>query len=190
MENDVKVKARAYLRAKGTLQPVAIIAERVRAAFTAFEEVVDSVRAREATVVGIAGEWTVQEVVDHLVETERPSLDELWCLLAGRRPPGSPIPASLQSRAPLLRPWPWLLRELRTVQRDVVATLEAVRPDFHTDATAALVLVVNTLRPNGGVEPLSWIEELDWKAYALVFRLHEIDHLNQVKKILAAARAQ
>ena len=75
MENDVKVKARAYLRAKGTLQPVAIIAERVRAAFTAFEEVVDSVRAREATVVGIAGEWTVQEVVDHLVETERPSLD-------------------------------------------------------------------------------------------------------------------
>ena len=70
----------------------------------------------------------------------------------------------------------------------MVATLEAVPPDFHTDATAALVMVVNTPRPDGGVEPLSWIEELDWKAYALVFRLHEIDHLGQVKKILAAAR--
>src|SRR5438128_4961926 len=106
MENDVKVKARAYLRAKGTLQPVAIIAERVRAAFTAFEEVVDSVRAREGRVVGIGGEGTVQEAVDHLVGTERRSLEELGCLLAGGRPPGWPIPASLQSRAPFLRRWP------------------------------------------------------------------------------------
>jgi hypothetical protein len=29
---------------------------------------------------------------------------------------------------------------------------------------------------------------LDWKAYAIVFRLHELDHLNQIKKTLKACR--
>jgi hypothetical protein len=36
---------------------------------------------------------------------------------------------------------------------------------------------------------LHWIEELDWKAYAVIFRLHELDHLSQAKKTLRAARA-
>jgi hypothetical protein len=36
--------------------------------------------------------------------------------------------------------------------------------------------------------PYEWIEDLDWKAYAIVLRLHAVDHLNQAKKVLAAAR--
>jgi hypothetical protein len=32
------------------------------------------------------------------------------------------------------------------------------------------------------------VEELDWKAYAIVWRLHVLDHLNQARKVLAAAR--
>jgi hypothetical protein len=136
--------------------------------------------------VGIPGEWTIQEIVDHLVETHRPGLDELWCLLAGRRPPGDPIPASLQSKAPLQRPWPWLLAELARVHGDILRTLSAVPPDFATDARAPIVMVVNVPDEPGKVVPLHWVEALDWKAYAIVWRLHVIDHLKQAKKVHAA----
>jgi hypothetical protein len=58
-----------------------------------------------------------------------------------------------------------------------------------TDVRAPVVMVINVREPDGREVPLSWIEELDWKAYAVIFRLHELDHLNQAKKILTAARA-
>jgi hypothetical protein len=33
------------------------------------------------------------------------------------------------------------------------------------------------------------VEDLEWKAYAMVsWRLHAIDHLNQSRKVLAAGR--
>src|SRR5438094_6396541 len=133
----------------------------------------------------IPGEWTIQEIVDHLVETYRPGVDELRCLLAGERPPGEAVPASLQSKAPHLRPWPWLLGELRRLNADILGLLDAVPPHFETTARAPLVMVVNVPRPGGGFEPLHWVEELDWKAYVIAsWRLHPIDHLNQTKQVL------
>ena len=39
---------------------------------------------------------------------------------------------------------------------------------------------------HGRIVPLHWVEDLDWKAYAIVWRLHVIDHLKQAKKVLAA----
>ena len=47
-------------------------------------------------------------------------------------------------------------------------------------------MVINARDPDGQMRPLHWIEELDWKAYAIVFRLHVLDHLTQVKKTLRA----
>jgi hypothetical protein len=41
---------------------------------------------------------------------------------------------------------------------------------------APLVMVV------GGME---WIEELDWKAYAIAFRAHALGHAGQIRVILA-----
>jgi hypothetical protein len=41
---------------------------------------------------------------------------------------------------------------------------------------------------DGRETPLHWIEELDWKAYAIIFRLHVLDHLGQVRKVLKAVR--
>jgi hypothetical protein len=131
----------------------------------------------------------VQEIADHLLETYRPGVDELRCLLAGERPPGEPIPASLQSKAPLLRPWPWLLDELRREHATVLDLLAAVPSSFVTDARAPTVMVVNVTGADGVARPLHWVEALEWKAYALVsWRLHAIDHLNQARKVLAAAR--
>jgi len=185
-EAELKQQARDYLRARGTLVAPAVIRERVAAAFTALDAVVDAIPAVRAAAVGIRGEWTIQEIVDHLVETHRPGLDELRCLLAGRRPPGAPIPATLQSKAPLFRPWPWLRAELRRVHADIVQALERVPADFETDVRAPLVMVVSVPREDGSTEPLHWVEELDWRAYAIVWRLHVLDHLKQVKKVLTA----
>ena len=33
---------------------------------------------------------------------------------------------------------------------------------------------------------MHWIEELDWKAYSITWRLHVIDHLKQARRVLAA----
>ncbi|MBI2014715.1 MAG: DinB family protein [Candidatus Rokubacteria bacterium] len=184
---EAQARAREYFRTRGTLAPYAL-RDRIAAAFDAFETAVAPLPAADAARASLPGEWTVHEIVDHLVETHRPGLDELWCLLAGRRPPGAPIPAGLQSKAPLARPWPWLLRALRQVHADILTALNGVPADFATDARAPLVMVVNVPDGRGGVEPLHWIEDLDWKAYAITWRLHALDHLNQVRKVLAAAR--
>ena len=188
-EAQAKEKAREYFRTKATQLTAPVIRERVADALGAFEEFVAPLSAAQAARATIPGEWTIHEVVDHLVETYRPGLDELWCLLAGRRPPGEPIPASLQSKAPLLRPWPWLLDELKRLDAEVLSTLGAVPADYTTGARAPLVMVVNVKDAQGHTTPLHWIEDLDWKAYAIVsWRLHAIDHLNQARKVLAAAK--
>ena len=189
LEMQTKEKAREYFRAKASELPASVVRERIADPLRALEELVAPLTAAEAARATIPGEWTVQEIVDHLVETFRPGLDELWCLLAGRRPPGEPIPASLQSKAPLLRPWPWLLDELRRVNAEVLRTLDAVPPEFTTGAKAPLVMVVNVKDGDGTATPLTWVEDLDWKAYPIVsWRLHTLDHLHQARKVLAAAR--
>src|SRR5712691_11687202 len=189
-EAQAKEKAREYFRTKGTQLPVPVIRERIADAVRALDEFLAPLSAEQAARATVPGEWTIHEIVDHLVETYRPGLDELWCLLAGRRPPGEPIPAGLQSKAPLLRPWPWLLDELRRVHAEVLKTLDAVPPDFRTDAKAPLVMVVNVKDAQEKTTPLTWVEDLDWKSYAIVsWRLHAIDHLNQARNVLGAMGA-
>lgn len=182
-----QVKAMEYLRDKGTRLAAARVRERVAAGFAALEGFLDGVTEAEARVRALPGEWSIQEVADHLVETHRLSLEELHDLLAGRRPPGEPIPAGLQSRDPLARPWPELLGELKRLQAEVVAALGAA-PDRLNDARAPVVMVINVKKPDGRETPLHWMEELDWKAYAVIFRLHTMDHLGQARKVLRAVR--
>jgi len=182
-----QVKAKEYLDQQGSRRTAPQLRERVATAFTAIEEFLDGVSGSEAGTRGVPGEWTIQEVVDHLVETHRPSVVELRELLAGRRPAHGPIPASLQSPDPMSRSWPDLLDALKRVQAETVEVLAAA-PDHPTDARAEVVMVINVKRPDGSEEPLHWIEELDWKAYAIVFRLHVLDHLNQAKKVLRNVR--
>ena len=182
---ETQAKARDYFKARGTLVTPSVIHERIADAFGALEAFVGPISAATAARAAAPGEWTIQEIVDHLVETHRPGLDELWCLLAGRRPPGEPIPAGLQSKSPLHRPWPWLRAELDRVHGEILRTLAAVPPSFATEARAPIVMVVNVPDDNGQLVPLHWVEDLDWKAYAIVWRLHVIDHLKQARKVLA-----
>jgi len=185
-QDQARARAREYFATNGTHAPAAEIHERVAAAFTALDAALTGVSAAQAARRPIPGEWSAQEIVDHLLETHRPGVDELRCVLAGQRPPGEPIPAALQSKAPLLRPWSWLLDEMRRVHALIVDLLAAVPPDAPTEARAPIVMVVNVPGPDGAVRALHWVEDLDWKAYAIVWRLHAIDHLKQLKKVLAA----
>ena len=185
VEADARRKAREYFDAQAVLTPAAL-RKKVGNALHALESFLGSVDAARAARRAWPAEWSIHEIADHVVETHRPSLDELWCLLAGQRPPGEAVPAGLQSKAPLTRPWPWLLRELASVHGEVLAALDAIPADFTTDARAPLVMVVNVPDESGASVPLHWIEELDWKAYAVVLRLHAADHLNQAKKVAAA----
>src|SRR5574341_279005 len=137
-----QLKAVEYLRDKGSRLTASQIHERVAAGFEVLESFLDGITEAEARAGALPGEWSIQEVADHLVETHRPSLEELRGLLAGRRPPGELIPAGLQSRDPLARPWQEVLGELKRLQAEVVQVLGAA-PDRLTDARAPLVMVVN-----------------------------------------------
>src|SRR5215471_2870602 len=103
------------------------IAERVAASFRAIEEFLEEVSEIEARAHGLPGEWSIQEVVDHLVVTHEPSIVELRELLADESPAGGPIPAALQSPDPLAQRWPDLRAALKRVQG------EAARVFFFND---------------------------------------------------------
>src|SRR5262249_59919130 len=69
---EAKAKARDYFSAKGTLVPVAEIQGRLTDAFGSLDALLAPISAEVAARTRIPGEWTIQEVVDHLVETHRP----------------------------------------------------------------------------------------------------------------------
>jgi hypothetical protein len=182
----LRTRAREYLARHGTHATASSIHARTATAVEAIDRLVADVPAAVAAGVPVPGEWSLHEIVDHLIETHRPSLDELRCLLARRRPSGAPIPASLQSKDPLMRPWPWLVREMKQVHADILSAVGDAPPDLPTTARAPVVMVFNAEDSKGGTVPLHWEDEIDWKAYVMFLRLHLIDHLNQAKRTLAA----
>jgi AcrR family transcriptional regulator len=100
-----------------------------------------------------------------------------------RAPPVSPIPAGLQSADPTARRWDDLRGELRRRHTEVLDVL-AKAPDRMTEVRAPIIMVANTRQPDGTVTPMQWVEECDWKACAIIFRLHELDHLGQARRAL------
>ena len=176
-------KAKAYLLEKGTQAPVAQIRERVADAFAALDTLLAGVTESQARRAPGGGEWSVHEILDHLVETHPRALEEMRALLENRHSPVSPIPAGLQSADPTARRWDDLRGELRRLHADVLDVL-AKAPDRMTEVRAPIIMVINTRRADGAVTPMQWIEECDWKACAIIFRLHELDHLSQARKTL------
>jgi len=133
-----QVRMREYLRDKGDGLPLAEVCARVAAAFETMEALLAPVSAGEAGGRPLPGEWSIHEVVDHLILTHEPSVGELVDLLAGRRPAGPPIPAGLQSSDPLARPWGALRVALHAQHAAALRVLEGAR-DVPTDARAPVV---------------------------------------------------
>lgn len=177
-----------YLRERAAALGPAEIAGRVRAAMTELDAAlagVDPARARERPV---EGEWSVAQVVDHVAQTQIRAADELRHVLAGRRPPAPPVYEALTSGAALWATWAELLDGLRSANDEMMARLAAANPGGARSggATVRTVLLANRATPGGRVAPETFVVDLDWRAYALVQRLHLLDHRTQVKKLRAA----
>ena len=187
-ETQTALRARVhdYLRDNGTLAAAGVIRRRVTTAFDNLEHFLRAADPTRAARRAWPAEWSLHEIADHVIETHRPSRDELRELLAGYRPAGPPIPASLQSKDPLARPWPSLLDDLARVHAEIVADLAAAPDDASTSVRAPVIVVINAEATNGATVALSWEDEIDWKAYAVFLRLHAIDHLNQARKVATA----
>jgi hypothetical protein len=177
----VRARIMAHIRSRGTEADPAAVHQKLAAAYTQFDGLLAGLGAEAATAVPAPGEWSVRDVADHLLESERAGLDELRCLVAGEAPPGLPIPASLRSKTPHHRPWPWLVAELSRTHADILATVASGPAPAPGEPTAPGVFWAEVAG-----EPVEWIEELDWRAYAAVLRVHTLEHLAQVRAILAA----
>lgn len=180
-----QTRALDYLRAKGTEAPLPELREHLAATFRKIEALLDSVPPELRSASPAPGRWSVHEVVDHLVESHRRAVEQLRFLLAGRRPISSAIPASLQSPAPLERPWDDLIAELRSIHRAFLDLVGEATDETSLEVTAPVVMVVKAPQGDGAV-PLEWEEELDWKAYTQAFRGHTAEHRMQIERTLSA----
>ena len=150
----------------------------------------------EATVAGLAetdarrpvrpGEWTAAQVVDHVAQSTVRAAEELRHLLAGRRPPGPPVYEGLLSGAAHRVAWSELIQGLReaTAALDAVLAEAVRRPSLENAVTAPTILTAGTPDPES--EPELFAAELGWKEYALVQRVHLLDHREQIRRLRTA----
>ena len=85
-----------YLRRKGTEAPLERLREHVAATFRDIEALLDSVPPGLRALRPAPSRWSVQEIVDHLVESHRPAVEQLREMVSGPRPETGAIPAHLQ----------------------------------------------------------------------------------------------
>ena len=177
-------RAVEYLTERAEAMPGPQILARFRAAVAEFEAAVDGLDEPTARAVVVPGEWTIAQVVDHLAQTTIRNADELRHLLEGRRPPAPPVYEALTSGAAHRVPWEDLTAELAVANAEFAALLgRAVESEVPPASTVRTVLVINSTRPDGRVEPEIFDAELGWKGYALAARLHLLDHRTQVRAL-------
>jgi DinB superfamily len=181
-----------YLKSRATDMSAAAIRDRIRAASHELERAVEAVSGAEARLRPIPGKWTIAEVVDHISQTQVRGTEELRHLLAGRRPPLPPVYEALRSGAGQWAPWDLLVEELRNANRAMIEALEGANETTPAAITPTVRTVVVALRKleNGHSEPQIFFAELGWKEYALLQRLHLLDHRTQVKTLYAALSAR
>jgi len=175
-----------YLRSRAAEMTATAIRERIRAAAKELEGVVASVPAEQCRVRPVEGKWNIAEVVDHISQTQIRGTEELRHLLAGRRPPLPPVYEALRSGAGQWAPWELLKEELQDANRAMVDVFEGA-PDSVAEGSPTVRTVMVTLckREDGSERAQIYFAELNWKEYALLQRLHLLDHRTQVKKLSA-----
>jgi hypothetical protein len=185
------VRMLEHLRSRSASLGLAGIRERIRAASRELESVIAGVSEAEARLRPVANKWTIAEVVDHIAQTQIRGAEELRHLLAGRRPPGPPVYEALRSGAAQWAPWPELVEGLRSANEELIALL-ASAPESEPAPEAPgvrTVLVVNRSLVDGRIAPQIFITDLNWREYALLQRLHLLDHRTQIKNLVAALHA-
>jgi len=180
-----QLRALDYLRRAGSEAPVASIRQRVVATFGEVEGLLGGLDEAVVRRRPAVGKWSVLEVVDHLVLSHRPAVDDLARLIAGEDVEEA-VPASLQSEDP--HGWGWQQRyaDLVAVHRDLLAHLDGADDSTPQTATTPIVMVVKCATDDGGVEVVEWVERFDWKAAALAIRVHTLEHTAQLRRIVEA----
>jgi len=180
-----------YLRTRASEMSAMAIRSRIHSAAGELEDAIAAVSASEARLRPFAGKWTIAEVVDHISQTQVRGAEELRHLLAGRRPPLPPVYEALRSGAGQWAPWELLVEELHQANRAMIEVLEAAsdHPSDGNAPTVRTVMVALRKLENTSTEPQIFFVELTWKEYALLQRLHLLDHRRQVKELHAAAAA-
>ena len=134
-----QLRAVEYLKRRGTDAPADEIRVKVAESLGKFEAALAAVPAPLRQVSPGPGKWSVHEILDHLVESHRPALDQLSSLLQGQTPEGAAIPASLQSADPLSRPWDDLVADLQGIHREFLRLLEPATDSHRLDVRAPLL---------------------------------------------------
>ena len=167
-EQDELEKLRGYLRAQGGKLSAEQIRDRIQEAADEFFGVVRDVAEPGARKSPAPGEWSLAEILDHVVFTLERVTGVIGGLVAGRKPP-APLEIGATSGIATL-PWAELLARLGKSQTALSALLTANRHEPHTD-----------LRVSEG-----YFGDINWKEYALILRLHYRDHASQARKTLEA----
>ena len=180
-----------YLRTRSADLGLDGIRERVRAAGLEFEKLVEGIPVADIRRRPAEGKWNIAEVVDHIAQTQIRGAEELRHLFHGRRPPGPPVYEALRSGGAAWAPWEEIVDGLRSSNRELTEVLELAPGAADVKgAKVKTILVTNRELPGGGTAPQIFPLDLDWREYALVQRLHALDHRTQIKKIRQALAAQ
>jgi hypothetical protein len=178
----------AYVRTRAAGLDAQRLRTRVRTAAAELEAALTGLDEGEARRAVLAGEWTVAQVVDHVAQSTVRAAEELRHLREGRRPPGPPVYEALLSGAAHRVPWTELVGGLRDASAALDAVLAGGEPAADPGVvTAPAVLVVSA--PETGAGPEIFTAELTWREYALVQRLHFLEHRTQVRQLRAALTA-
>jgi hypothetical protein len=188
-----------YLRNRARTLTTGEILERTRGAALELESIVASVHENDIRRGPFPGKWHIADVVDHISQTQIRGAEELRHLFSGRRPPGPPVYEALKSGASEWAPWPSLVRGLQDANREMLSVIETGSAgrdsnnergsvDEIAGPTVCTIVVANCKLRHGEIVPQIFITELNWRQYALLQRLHLLDHRTQIRKLLGALR--
>jgi hypothetical protein len=175
-----------YLRTRAAGLDAPRIRARVRSAGAELHAALAGLGEADARRPARPGEWTVAQVVDHVAQSTIRAVEELRHLLAGRRPPGPPVYEGLLSGAAHRVPWSELVEGLREASAALDALLEEAARRPPGDGAATVPTILTTDAPDPGEEAELFAAELGWKEYALVQRLHFLDHREHIRRLRTA----
>jgi hypothetical protein len=86
----------------------------------------------------------------------------------------------------MARPWGSLAAEIQDIHRLFRAAADRANDALSLDVKAPVQMVVKVAGENGEMTSVAWVEELDWKAYAVGISAHTREHQAQVERTLEA----
>ena len=166
-EQHEQEKLRSYLAAQSTKLSAVEIRQRLDEAAREFFKTIEGITDATAHRPPAPAEWTVAEVVDHVTLTLADATEIMKALAGGKlaQPFREHRPRPAQAAEPIAE----VVSRLRRSQAAVTDFLDAQTGEPHLELRVSE----------------SFFGNVNWKAYALILRLHYKDHTRQVKQILA-----